>query len=123
MNTLTITLPYPPTANTYYRKYRGRMVLSDRGRVYKDTAAKLWRAEHGLRPRPMSGRLSMLIQAWMPDRRVRDIDNIQKPVLDSLKGFAYEDDKTVRDLRTVERGVDKDNPRVEITVTKEAEDE
>ena len=115
MTSITITLPYPPSANTYWRKWRNRMVLTDKGRAYKDTVAKLARS-CGLYIFP-AGRLAMTIEAYLPDARVRDMDNIQKATMDALKGCAYVDDKQVRDLRTVDMGIDRVNPRVEVTIT------
>ena len=38
----------PPSNNTYYRKFRNRMVLSEKGRAYKAAVAKAC-AQQGLR--------------------------------------------------------------------------
>lgn len=57
---------------------------------------------------------------WLPDERKRDPSNLLKAVLDALKAVAYDDDSRVRSLSFLVMGVDKDNPRVEITVTDRA---
>ena len=33
--TLMFTLPFPPSVNTYYRTYLGRMLISKKGREYR----------------------------------------------------------------------------------------
>ena len=41
-------------------------------------------------------RLAVKVEVYPPDRRRRDIDNVQKPILDALeKGQAYEDDSQI----------------------------
>jgi crossover junction endodeoxyribonuclease RusA len=54
------------------------------------------------RVRPMAGMLAMKVRAYPPDRRKRDIDNIQKPLLDALeKGRAFFNDCQIKHLTTV----------------------
>ena len=51
---------------------------------------------------PMMGMLAMKVRAYPPDRRKRDIDNIQKPLLDALeKGRAFYNDCQIKHLTTV----------------------
>lgn len=81
---MILTLPYPPTANTYYRhivdRGRPRTLISKRGRDYRRTVAILARGCGMIR-----GRLDVHIQLWPPDRRKRDLDNAFKGLLDSLE--------------------------------------
>ncbi len=52
--------------------------------------------------KPMAGVLAMKVRAYPPDRRKRDIDNIQKPLLDALeKGRAFYNDCQIKHLTTV----------------------
>jgi Holliday junction resolvase RusA-like endonuclease len=38
-----ITLPWPPSVNGYWRKWRGRMVISVEGRKYREAVIKhIW---------------------------------------------------------------------------------
>ena len=56
---------------------------------------------------------------WTPDRRKRDIDNILKIILDGLVSVGALDDDTITVVRKLSgewMGVDKENPRVEVTV-------
>ena len=98
---ISITLPYPPSVNHYWRQFRGRAILSAKGRAYR--VAVLAAVLEAGRPR-VEGRLSIEIRLTMPDRRKRDLDNVQKAILDGL-GHAgvYEDDSQI-DRILVERG-------------------
>ena len=98
---INIRLPWPPTVNTYYTIARGRKILSKKGREYKIAAAgALYRAI----PWPRAdGRLEVLIDAYPPDKRRRDIDNIVKPILDSLTDCGIWDDDSQVDILRIRR--------------------
>ncbi len=52
--------------------------------------------------KPMAGVLAVKVRAYPPDRRKRDIDNIQKSLLDALeKGRAFFNDCQIKHLTTV----------------------
>lgn len=93
-----ITLPYPPSANHYWRHVGNRTLISSTGRQYKlNVAAEC--LQRGWRP--TTARVSVTIYAAPPDRRRRDLDNLLKPLLDSLKGYAYRDDSQIDRLEIV----------------------
>lgn len=102
-STITLALPYPPSVNTYWRHLSkgplaGRTLISERGRDYRRAVAETILAGWGrLAP---DGNLSVTIEARMPDKRKRDLDNIPKAVLDALThcGF-WIDDSLIDDLR------------------------
>ena len=55
--------------------------------------------------RPLVGDLAVEVEAFPPDRRRRDIDNIQKALLDALEhGGAYADDSQIVRLTIEKRG-------------------
>lgn len=111
-----VVLPYPPTVNTYWRQFRGRTLLSAKGRAYREAVHA---ACMGQAVKPVDGRLAVHIVAWMPDNRVRDVDNITKACLDGLAhARVYEDDGQIDDLRITRAGVEKANPRVEVSITR-----
>lgn len=83
MNKVTITLPFPPSVNTYYAVVRGRKILSKKGREYKKETFSLI-AESGSANRAMTGRLQVAVRLTPPDRRSRDIDNYCKALLDAI---------------------------------------
>jgi len=46
-------------------------------------------------------RLKVILYAYPPDKRHRDLDNIQKPALDALEGMVFDNDSQIDDLRTI----------------------
>jgi len=88
---VNLQLPYPPTANTYYRKWHNRMVISARGREYAREVATIVG-----KVKPLTGGVSIYIVVRPPDLRRRDIDNIIKPLFDALtKAGVWLDDSQV----------------------------
>lgn len=112
----TIKLPYPPSANRYYRSITinggARVVISSQGRKYANDVAGLLAGEQ-----PHDGRLRVRVLAYLPDRRQRDLDNLLKPLLDACtKGGLWGDDKQIRDLQIVDKGVKPPNGEVIVEV-------
>lgn len=108
---IRVVLPYPPTVNTYWRMVNGRMIISKAGRQYREAVV----ARAAFRGR-VDGRLLVVIDAYPPDRRKRDLDNILKSLVDSLAhAGVYEDDSQI-DKYVVERRDVVDGGRVEVYV-------
>jgi len=117
---IELTLPYPISANLYWRSFvprghqRAIVTLSDEAKAYKQEVGWLCR-QAGVRV-PLAGRVAVEIElypqrpqdwarrarkapmTWDDDVRCIDLDNANKVLLDSLKGVAIEDDKWVREL-------------------------
>ena len=94
-----LTLPWPPSVNTYWRMFKNRMIISEAGRKYRTAVAeKVLLQTKG--KCQTDGPVKVTIEAWRPDNRRRDLDNLLKAVLDSL-GHAgvYIDDSLIVDLR------------------------
>ena len=108
---MKLTLPYPPSANRYWRNFRGRMVVSAEARAYKRRVAGIFIQE---RPAPFIGVVNVRIAVYRPQRR-GDLDNTLKVLLDSLKGLAYDDDDQIVSIAAT-RHDDKANPRAEIEI-------
>jgi len=79
---IELTLPWPPTANTYYRHVGHEVKISEKGRAYRKAVADQVLIQRGAKQ--LTGRLSVGIVAHAPDKRKRDLDNLFKAVLDSL---------------------------------------
>lgn len=94
-----LILPFPPSTNTYWRSVPGKGVLiSAKGREYRQAVERL-RYQHGWGTFG-SERLSVEIEAWMPDKRRRDLDNMLKATLDALTHAGiWDDDSQIDDLR------------------------
>lgn len=79
MNTYSITLPRPPSNNRYYRHNRGRTHVSAEGQAYRDNVARI--IKNAMLDIGLAMPVKIRIECHMPDRRRRDLDNLQKPLL------------------------------------------
>jgi crossover junction endodeoxyribonuclease RusA len=105
----SITLPYPPSLNRYWRAFSGRVILSKEARAYKATVARLCTGTD-----PHTDRVALFIRVYRPAKR-GDVDNILKALLDAMQGHVYMNDSQVVELH-VFRLDDKARPRVEVEV-------
>jgi Holliday junction resolvase RusA-like endonuclease len=110
---ITLTLPYPPSANRYWRVFRNRVVVSGEATRYKKDAAAA-ASMQGI-DEPLTGDLSLAIKVYRP-LKSGDLDNRLKVVLDSLQGIAYKNDSQIVEIRAT-RFDDKSNPRIEISIS------
>ncbi len=85
MNTYCITLPWPPSNNRYYRHNRGRTHISAEGQAYRDNVARI--IKNAMLDIGLAIPVKISIECHMPDRRRRDLDNLQKAAFDALKWF------------------------------------
>lgn len=91
---VTLDLPWPPTGNLYYRRVGNKTLISAKGRRFRKQIARDCRGVAML-----TGRLSVTVEAFPPDRRRRDLDNLNKALLDALqKASVYEDDEQIDEL-------------------------
>ena len=102
---MALTLPYPPSINHYWRRVGPRTLISREGRTFRRNVCALL-GGGGPRKPPLGGRIALAMDAFPPDHRRRDLDNIQKPVLDALEhAGVYEDDSQIDLLVTSRREV------------------
>lgn len=103
---MQIFLPWPPSVNRYWRHpnkgpLAGRHLISVEGRQYRSQVMALAIA---LKLPCITGRLAVHIEAWPPDRRARDLDNLLKSTLDSLvHAGIISGDELIDDLRIVRK--------------------
>ena len=91
-----LELPYPPSVNHYYRRVGPRTLISREGRAYREKVSR-YLALKGIEP--SLGPLHVQIELFPPDRRLRDVDNTLKALLDALeKGGAYHNDVQIERL-------------------------
>lgn len=96
-------LPYPPSVNHYWRRVGSRVFISRAGRVFRERVCAILAARQ---IDPLAGPLTLQIEIFPPDNRRRDIDNVQKALLDALQhGGAYYDDSQVVSLSITKREV------------------
>ena len=95
---IRFTLPWPPSVNRYYRNVAGITKISAEGRAYRQAVINLL-AEARTAP-PMAAPVAVSIEAFMPDKRRRDLDNLLKGLLDAMThAGVWLDDSQVVDLR------------------------
>jgi crossover junction endodeoxyribonuclease RusA len=97
----TITIPYPPSVNTYWGFRGHRRFLTPKANQFKSAVA------HIVSDKQINfgnQRLEISITLYPPDRRVRDIDNVVKSTFDALvQAGAFVDDSCI-DVLLVQRG-------------------
>ncbi len=109
-------LPYPPSANRYWRHARGRTFVSPEGEAFRKAARSQWFATYGLTVSPWNGAVALEVtlhpvrpkdwerrqrlqgETWVDSVRCIDLDNCLKIPLDALQGIAFENDKQVREI-------------------------
>jgi crossover junction endodeoxyribonuclease RusA len=111
---MKLTLPWPPSVNTYWRRAGHTIYLSNKGRKYRQDAY------YSILPyvtTPFTGPVSVRVNLYPPDKRVRDIDNVFKGLLDSLVyGGVMGNDNQIKHLEAFMH--EKDKPgRAEVEVT------
>lgn len=105
-----LTLPFPPSVNGYWRhpskgQLAGRHLISEKGRQYRRAVADFVTLHRIGR---VTGRLSVSIEVFPPDRRKRDLDNLPKGVLDSLAhAGVIADDGDIDSLLIERKGIHK----------------
>ncbi len=138
MSEITLTLPYPLSANRYWRTYMPKgfkapvTVVSSDAKAYKAQVCGLAKIA-GVKA-PIAGRVAIDIRlypnlpqdwqkrakrdpmAWDDTVQCLDLDNANKVLFDALKGVAIVDDKWVRRI-TSERMEPDGEARVVITIT------
>jgi len=112
---ITLELPLPPSMNTYWRNFRGRTVLSAGGREYK-VAVQEYVAAHNL-PKFGDERLGATITIFPRDKRISDLDNRLKSLLDSLQDAGLFDDDSQFDRIYICRGMIKKGGGCTITIS------
>lgn len=108
---LRLVLPYPPSANQYWRIVPRRgLVPSDEAKRYRTTVAMML-----IRCRALLGELVVSGTVYRPQAS-GDLSNRLKCMEDCLQGLAYLDDGQIAEYRSLRRDVDKLNPRVELEI-------
>lgn len=112
-----LTLPYPPSANKYWRSVLiggvVRVLVSSEARAYKKSCCTL--AAMACKA-PMTGPLAMIIRVFRPMRR-GDLSNRIKVVEDALQGAVFHDDDQIVRIEA-SRHDDKGSPRVEVIIAR-----
>lgn len=102
---IDLALPYPPTLNHLYGRHGSRTFLKKPGRDYKQRVAEIV-SDYGAQT--IEGAVAVFVSAWMPDKRKRDVMNLEKILSDSLTSAGvWLDDSQIDVFLIVRRGVEK----------------
>ena len=109
---MKLTLPWPPSMNTYWRRHGHIMHVSHAGKKFQRAVLAIVGERQGFG----DSRVSVSVRAFPPDKRRRDIDNILKPLGDALtRAGLWGDDEQIDDLRIVRAEITKGG-RVEVEI-------
>lgn len=101
---IILTLPYPPSLNTIWRRVGSKTLLSAAGRAYRLAVAQVVAQHKGAFGPPLPGRLRVTIHVHAPDKRRRDLDNLPKAINDALTHAGLWVDDSQIDRLLIERG-------------------
>lgn len=98
-----ITLPYPPSVNHYKGQTKtGRHFLTKHARLYRDTVKERCVTV----PKFIDSFIKIEVVCYLPDRRKRDLTNIDKCLLDALQYAEVFNDDFYVDKISYERARD-----------------
>jgi crossover junction endodeoxyribonuclease RusA len=135
---IVLSLPYPISANRYWRSFvprggsRAIVTVSDEAKAYKQDVA--WRAKAAGLRLPLDGRVAVRIRlyparpqdwakrcqrdpdTWDDDVRCIDLGNCEKVLSDALNGVAWVDDKQLWHIEQKRCEPDEKGARVEVEI-------
>jgi len=106
-----ILLGNPLSTNHIYKRHGNFIYLSKEGKNLKESY--MWQIKSQYRGEPLMGSVKLTVELYFGDKRIRDIDNYNKLLLDACSGLLFIDDKQITEL-TIKKFYDKENPRIEI---------
>lgn len=113
MEPVKLTLPLPPTVNTYWRSIvRGKHALPILSREAREYKARM--LTYAVNAKPLVGPCKLTARFFRP-RRAGDVDGRIKPLLDALQGIAFLNDAQLVELHAY-NDLDPNAPRVEVEV-------
>lgn len=97
-----LTIPYPPSVNSYWGFHGHRRFLTKKANDFKSSVSEAV-ITYNI-PKLGQERLEIEIKLFPPDKRLRDIDNSIKSCLDALcQAGVFNDDSQI-DVLIVNRG-------------------
>ena len=110
---IEVVLPYPISANRYWRHSARGVFISDEARAYK-AEVRLRCLKKGIVK--LAGFVN--VECWLVPKSAVciDVDNSLKIALDALQGWAYYNDKQIVSVKSHKCKPDKDNPRFVVKV-------
>jgi hypothetical protein len=109
-----LVLPVPPSGNSAYRTYKGRVISSKEWRDYQNdmkTFAMVKRIRKIAAPQEIG-----LTIRWYREQQKGDLTNREKTVEDALQGTCYDNDAQVSRKMSSRFDVFNGPPRIEVQV-------
>lgn len=116
---IRLTLPWSVLCSVNQRTnpIAGRQYLTKRYRAALQNASTLVMGQvRGKRPKYPEGRVGVHFDFHPPDARRRDVGNFVKLPEDAMTGIVYADDSQIVRTTIQEKPIDREEPRVVITV-------
>lgn len=119
-DSLHIVLPPAPSVNALYVPRRGGGIgYTKVARQWKKTARAMCAVQaYQQHWEPLDCYCRVVFKAYWPDAMTRDCSNLHKVVLDVLTTVAYRDDVLALAHDEIP-AIDRENPRLELTITAE----
>lgn len=127
-----LTLPYPISANRYWKNFRGRIVVSKDAVKYKQTIRNIAMAAgirflisgriaiqytlYPHRPKDWEKRVKKDPMHWDDTVKCIDLDNAQKVMFDALQGTVFDNDRNIRLIHACRGIPDEKGARIEIVI-------
>ena len=124
MSSITIELPFPPTANTYWQPVRSRLIKTKRALNYRNVVSVLllknsneirkWNPETDKDTRT----LAIAVAVHYPKKKGPDgdIDNLLKVLIDCLEGILFENDRQIRHVQISRESQETKEGSVRVTL-------
>ena len=91
-------LPFPPSVNHYYVKTKRGVFVSKKGREFRAEVIQCIHDQLGL-CEMITDKLLVEVVLYPPDKRTRDVDNYNKPLLDAITHAGlWKDDSIIDQL-------------------------
>jgi len=113
---MILELPYPPSVNTYWRANGKRRFISKEGMLFKAAVNGIC-IRDGIRSFG-SARLSVNIYIHPRSRRIFDLDNCLKAILDALMAAGVYDDDSQIDFLSIKRAEPRIGGAAMVVITK-----
>lgn len=79
---VSLLLPFPPSVNRMYRSFNGRSIKS---KAYREWELAAGWAIKSQKPKAIKGHYELQILLTPPDKRRRDLGNLEKAISDALQ--------------------------------------
>ena len=120
---MRLVLPFPPSTNTAYATVRGRRVKTKRAREYAEhvqflCSVNAWCDTWIIKTQELDvmPRLAVTIEVHPPDRRRRDLANMEKLCVDAVFSYLGMDDSLIDDLHLTRHELDKPHGKLVMTI-------